>query len=214
MNPSRTLHRTLVLAAAGALVATTLFAGEPHVERRMKIQLGSDASDVLVVEEADDMEIGETRQYFTDGGEEVLITRTETGREIEVDGKTIVVDDDEGGVFVGSHVDHHVRKIVERIVAEGEGDHRVRAYAYSTDLDLEVDPSLRAIELKSPSDRLLESGVLDDLDEAKRQEILEALRSSHGEGFHWFEGPHGHGEEDVRVIRIEKREIHERDDED
>ncbi len=167
-------HAILTVLAAFLLVPAFAFAGE----RQMEIKIVADGEVVEI--DGDDFEAGETRQSFTESGKEVLITRTEDGFQLEIDGKEIDVD--------VPHGDHHAmfnmsgdedKKVVIRkfhgvgdehgyhFIHAGEGDHH---WVESGD-DVDV-----VIERFSAADRLAESGVLDDLDEAKRQEILDTLR--------------------------------------
>ncbi len=179
------IHAILAALAACLLVSTLAFAaGEPEAKRRLEIKIAAD--DDVVKIEADDMEIGETRQSFTESGKEVLVTRTEDGFQLEVDGKEIDVD----LPHAGDHGDGHhamfnmtgdeARKVViHKFHGEGGDDH---GYHYvhaggGEDVDL-------VIERFSAADRLAESGVLDDLDEAKRQEILDALREMEPQQIH------------------------------
>ena len=76
--------------ALATLAPTTIHADEPEVqiEKQFKIVVAGDDADAFRFE-ADDLEVGESRQFFTDSGKEVLVTRTEDGLDIEVDGEEL-----------------------------------------------------------------------------------------------------------------------------
>ncbi len=194
----KTIHAILAVLAASLLVSTFSFAaGEPEAKRRLEIKIAAD--DEVVKIEADDMELGETRQSFTESGKEVAITRTEDGFQLEIDGKEIDVDVPHGD---GHHAifnmtgDEGKKVVIRKFHGEGDehGHHCIHAGG-SEDVDV-------VIERFSAADRLAESGVLDDLDEAKRQEILDTLREMEPHRIH----------QQVRIKVDEK--IHEDHDED
>ncbi len=215
----KTKHAVLTVLFASLLVSAFSFAAvvppggdrseTAEAERHMEIKIV--ANDQLVSIDADGMEVGDTRQSFTEDGEEVLVTRTEDGFNLEIDGKDVSVD-------LAHGEDHHAnfnmtagddkKVIIRKFRIDGDGEcdgdcegecggsgyHYLHA-GEGEDVDV-------VIERFSASDRLLESGVLDDLDEEKRQEILDSLRQME---------PHGEIHKQVRVM-IDKR-IHEEHDE-
>ena len=169
------IHTVFAVLAALLLTSTFAFAAdEPEGKRRIEIKITADEEPIAI--DASDMEVGETRQNFNESGKEVLVTRTEDGFQLEVDGKEIDVDLPHAGDH--GH-DHHAtfsvsgdedgKFIFRRFV---DGDEHGYRYVHAADGEA-VD---LVIERFSAADRLAESGVLDDLDEAKRQEILDALR--------------------------------------
>lgn len=168
----KTTHAILAVLFACLLVSAPSFAAEPAVKHHMEIKIATD--DEMVSISADDLEIGESQQSFTDSGKEVLVTRTEDGFQLEVDGKEINVDvpgGDDHHTFMhmtDMHVtdDAHKKVVVRKF--HGEGDESGFHFIHG---DRDV-----MIERFSAADRLAESGVLDDLGEAKRQEILDTLR--------------------------------------
>ncbi len=174
-------HTVLALLAASLLVASFSFAaGDAEKERHMELKIAAHGE--VVSFNADDLEIGETRQSFTESGKEVLVTRTEDGFQLEVDGKEIDVDVPHGD---GHHALFNMtgdedKKIIIRKF-HGEGDEHGYHFSHGgegkhhwvhdgEDVDI-------VIERFSAADHLAESGVLDDLDDAKRQEILDTLRA-------------------------------------
>ena len=181
----KTIHAILALIFATLLVSAFSFAAEPEVEFKHHIKLKIADGDELIEVDAADMEVGETRQSFTESGKEVLITRMEKGYQLEVDGKEIDLGLSHGE---GHHEAFHFSgdegaKVMIRTMG-GEEGHK---YAFihkagEGDEDMhwvekdggDVDVFIQRF---SPADHLLESGVLDDLSEEKRQEILDALRA-------------------------------------
>lgn len=170
----KAIHAVLTVLAALLFTSTFAFAAAEPGAKRMEIKIAADDEPITI--EASDMEVGETRQSFTESGKEVLVTRTEEGFQLEVDGKEIDVDLPHAGDHGhGHHATFNMSgdeegKVIIRKFVDGDehGYHFVHAAA-GEDVDL-------VIERFSAADRLVESGVLDDLDEAKRQEILDALR--------------------------------------
>ncbi len=164
----KSFHAMLVVLAASLLMPVFSFAAEEP--RHMEIKIAAD--DEVVSFNADDMEVGETRQSFTESGKEVVVTRTEDGFQLEVDGKEIDVDVPHGQ---GNHAmfnmtgDEAKKVIIHKF--QGEGAEHGYHYIHGDGEDVDL-----VIERFSAADRLAESGVLDDLDEAKRQEILDTLR--------------------------------------
>lgn len=63
--------------------------GEPVEERRVKVMVSGDGDAEVVRLDASDMEEGDSRQILTDGGKEVVITRTGDGFSIAVDGEEL-----------------------------------------------------------------------------------------------------------------------------
>ena len=125
---------TVLLAITGLAVAHE---GDGH---KMKVVLGGDADTF----ELGELEVGETRQFFTESGKEVVITRSEDGYEVNVDGKEInilspghhsasfvKIDRDSGDGeatfdvmvkgFTGSHGDDNV--FIVKGEGDGEGEH-------------------------------------------------------------------------------------------
>ncbi len=211
MKPIHTISALLLIA----LIAPAFsFAAEPEVEHRIAIKVMADGEMIEI--DAGGMAIGETRQSYTDSGKEVLVTRTEDGYQLEVDGKEIDVDLPGGAHGDGHHAVFNMdssegkKVIIKKLGGDGDahgyhfihgdgephdGAHHWVHKGDGEDVDI-------VIEHVSAADRLEESGALDDLSDEKRQEILDALRA--GEGSHQIH-------KQVRV-RVEE-EIHEEHDE-
>ncbi len=205
----KTTHAISALLLIALLAPAVSFAAEePEIERRIAIKIMAD--DELVEIDADNLAIGETRQSYTDSGKEVLVTRTEDGYRIEVDGEEVDVELPGGE---GHHAFMHMESgegkkvVIRKFEGEGEGGHGFHfihggegeGHHWVQKGDGE-DVNV-VIERFSAADRLAESVVLDDLSEEKRQEILDALREAEPHQIH----------KQMRV-RIEE-EIHEEHEE-
>ena len=200
------LFATALIAVAGVAIADD---PEVHIEREFKVLVDGDAEAIEV--DIDDMEVGETRQHFTDSGKEVLITKTEDGHTLEIDGKTIEIGG-EGHAFHAHSFGHENAKVIVKRFDSEEGFHFIHANGDEVTVDVDEDfqwvqgDEAKAFHVLHLGDhgaaqRLEASGVLDDLSDEKRQQILDALRSA---------GDH-------EGTRIEKRlmmiEIDDEDDE-
>ena len=176
----KTIHAILALIFASLFIAAFSFAAE-EIEKH-HIQIKIDDGTELVDIAADDLEVGEARESYTDSGKKVLVTRTEQGYELEVDGKQIDLGmhhgDSDHSVFV--HSNETSKVIVRRnddqdvkyaFIHSGE-DHGTHHWVQHGE---EGEDFKFVIERKSASKHLLESGVLDELDEDTRQRILDTL---------------------------------------
>ncbi len=183
----KTIHAILALLFATLFVSAFSFAGEDvDAEHRVKIKIQKDGE--LIDLDAQDMEIGETRQSFSDSNKEVLLTRTEEGYDLTVDGEQIdigMAHGDHHSVFV-HRGDSDAKVIVRKILGgeghgEGHGYHFIHGEEGDEDhgehrwIQHGDDTNVIVIERVNPADHLLESGVLDGLDEETRQNILDSL---------------------------------------
>ena len=89
----KTLSLTLACLAAAALVSFT----QAEEVRKIKLIIDGSPEAGQVKIETDDLAPGETRSFTSEKGRPVLVTRTENGFEIDVDGKKTVVDLPPGG---------------------------------------------------------------------------------------------------------------------
>ncbi len=178
----KTMHAILALIFASLFAAAFSFAAEePEVRHQIKIKI--DDGNELIDVEAEDLEVGESRESYTDSGKKVLVTRTEQGYELEVDGKQIDLGmhhgDSDHAVFV--HGDE-----AAKVIVKSGGDQEVDySFIHSGDEHgahhwvqhgEEGEGFKFVIERQSAAKHLLESGVLDDLDEDTRQRILDTLK--------------------------------------
>lgn len=172
-------------------------------QHKFRLQLDGDM-DVI---EVDDLEIGESRQFFTDEGKEIVVTRGEDGVDITVDGeeidmpKVIRVETLHEEIHGdGEHGEHgaDVKKVIVRsghssghnnvwvtsgdkgkaiVEIENLGDGHEMHWVSSSGEDIQIRRSSAAEHLK-------ESGALDGLDESERQAILDALEEFDSESPH------------------------------
>lgn len=217
----------IALITATLIAVGVSFAGEEReLKYRVKVALDEDAEMIDV--EFDDMEVGETRQFLTDSGKEVLVTRTEEGHKLEVDGREI--DLGMPGILHGHHGAHvGIHKCDQ--CKEGEKGHccgeASRIFIHKT-VDEDGETEARAdvfvivgdekehhiehlgehhervevlLDHANVLDHLLESGVLDDLDPEARQKIIDTVKEIEPE-------------EGKKVIRLKTKRIVDEEDED
>ena len=191
-----------IVLSAGVALAGSGDDSDVVVHERHHIKLKLD--DKMDVIEIDDLDIGESRQFFTDDGEEIVVTRSEDGVEITVDGeeidlpKTVRVETLHEEVHGDG--DHGVgeRKVIVRtghsdghnavwVTSGAEGDAVVEIENLGDAHRMHwVSSEGENIEIRRPSaaDHLKESGALDGLDETERQAVLDALEDFDSEGLH------------------------------
>lgn len=210
------IHALLAAAMAAMLAMALGVVADEDVVIKKEIKIITDGDAEAIDLDIADLEVGETRQMFTESGKEVVITRTEEGYEIDVDGEEIEI----GGhghlmmVHGHGHDDHDANIIVKHFEAGDEkGFHFVTGDGEMVEIDLEQrvewvheggadGTQVRVMSLGGHAEglakKLEKSGVLDDLDDAKRQEILDALKTM---------GPHvEHIGENMMVIEIDDEE--------
>lgn len=162
---------------------------ETILEERHHIQLKLDDDMELI--EIDDLQPGESRQFFTDEGKEIVITRSDDGIEITVDGEELDVPkivrvkalhegtldgegrkvivrtqhaDEHGAVWISSGQEGESVVEIERL---GEGGHRMHWVS--------GDGAKIELHRRSAAEHLETSGALHGLDASEREAILEAL---------------------------------------
>jgi hypothetical protein len=177
------------------LVATLAIAtfASAEEEKQFKLLLQTNPEAGLVKIETGELALGETRSFTSEKGRPVLLTRTEQGFEIDVDGKKTVVDlpppggdgfawetrDEETAGEGGAQIERHV--IVKRLGGDaalqvgGDGPHleihgAEKAAGGKKVIVLGGDGHFAAARA-----HLLASGALDGLDPAARDRILAAL---------------------------------------
>lgn len=226
-NPTQRPALLVSLLVFGALVATALaFATFAHADEEVKVEalikLVLDDEHAEVIElDASDMEIGDSRQLYTESGKEVVVTRGENGFEITVDGEDLdlpTVHQQKKVVIVKAHGEHDgEHDELHEVIIHGEGDYKSHsAYKFvisgegeggehvfhhsgdgshhavfisesgeTTDVDVDSEgfawatgegAKVMRVDGSSAAEHLEESGALDNLDEATRERILEALR--------------------------------------
>ena len=204
----KTIHAILAVIFATLFLSASFAAEEPQIKQRIEIKICDGAGADLIDIEAEDMEVGETRQSFTESGKEVLITRLEEGYQLEVDGKEIDLGLSHGGhhsifnMFGGD-----ASKVIIKTLG-GEEGHSF-AFIHSGDDEGEhhwvqdggdVDIVIKRF---SAATHLEKSGVLDDLDEETRQKIPDTLKEME---------PHAGAHK--RIFLDVRKELHEQHEED
>lgn len=145
--------RTLYLLLATLVFAPAFVQASPEddEQRRVKVVIADDGDMESQEFDLEDMEVGETREFTTDSGRVVEITRTEDGQRITLDGKEINLhtnghmghdhqhgeDHHHGG---GSRVMIHKEVIVEgEDGEEGEGRQVRKIIHIDDDGDIDID---------------------------------------------------------------------------
>lgn len=176
-----TAVRTILALFFAALVCVAFsYAGEGHEKKLIKLVLTEDSEPVEV--DISDLKVGESRQVIDQEGHEVVVTHLEDGLEVTVDGEAIELPMAGHHGAREAHEAHpagHRKVIVQRI----EGGEAV-------DVDVDLDMSTEMHEVhglaghpqvivrrhENAAKRLIDSGVLEQLEPEVREQILEALR--------------------------------------
>lgn len=186
------LHTLLAATLATLLIAASGVACDEHAEgesHEHSLALLLDGESETLTLDVDDLEVGETRQFFTEGGKEVVVTRTEDGYDLTVDGKEINIGGE--GHYTMLHGDHDAKVMIKKLISgESHGYHFITGDGEDVEIDVdhdfhwvhggEGDVKVMAFGAGDAAKRLEESGVLDNLPEEKRQAILDALGEAHG----------------------------------
>jgi len=146
------LSKQLGKVVVVSMLIGTVWAG-PNSHAKTKVMVfGGDEAEVIQV---DQLEIGESREFVTDSGRNVIVVRDESGLVVDVDGELIDISGagtafdleslgaGEGRVVIVEDVDETLedgRHIVikhRRVIADGD---RVDIDQLMSDLDLEDQP--------------------------------------------------------------------------
>lgn len=166
----------LIALLVAAVVATLAFAGEPEkFEHRIKLVIN--AGDEPIEIEAEDLAVGESREFQTESGKAVVLTRTEDGLEVTVDGKKLNLPG-----HGGAHAFFHGAdtKVFVARAGEGQGENGQGFLWVDSDGTSHTGEGHHVFQIHrhggDSAARLLKSGVLDGLDAPTRDRILEELR--------------------------------------
>ena len=212
-----------VAALAFVAVSAEAAASDGAPEKQSKIQLAIDREGALervTLVDLHAMAVGETRTLESESGSPVTVTRDETGFDVDVNGKTVRVEDRFGEIPEGDgnlrfekrvviggegedgahtmvfHGDGEPGEVVVMKRRAGEGD--AHGFAFSTDGgELPEIP----FGVEGTIARLEKSAKFQELDAATRAKVLEALRESAPDVLMLRKGPGGRGR---RVMVIEK----------
>ena len=169
----KSIHALVALVIATLFTATFTFA-EPdkHHHEEVKVMVNGEKLSL----ELDDLEEGETRQFFTDSGKEVLITREADGLNISVDGEEIELGGKERHVMVKRLGDGDQSFVFHHDGDSNTEDVRIHLGSDHEWVDADGTKVILMKAPKSPAQHLIDSGVLDQVDETAREAILEVLR--------------------------------------
>ena len=195
--------RTFTVFLWGCLIATAAVAGEQH---KMKIEVAVSGDGEEHFEwhgdgtEIDDLEVGESKTIVNDDGNEITMTRTEDGMEIEVDGKNIEL------MHMGS--DSDVDVVVDVLHEKGanvfiHGEHE------SEDVMVDSHKSVKIVKSHDSDGVTIISG--DEIDEETRARLEEVLKGAGKDGTVMFiDGSEFSGDEQAQgkhKVHIIKKEV-------
>lgn len=185
--------RTITVFAWGFLVAGAALAGEQH---RVEIAIAGDGSDRGEFRFSSEdsgvdpyaLEVGESKTYTDDDGNEVTVSRSEDGFEFDVAGEKIVVDD-------VMHEEHDLKML--HLAHEGE------------DVIVEKHRKIHLVDTDDEAGVTIISG--DEIDAETRARIEKVLKEAgkHGEVL-FIDGSELSGNERAagkREVRIIKKKI-------
>lgn len=97
-----TLTALTLALAAGVALAAAAATGEPVKESRIKLILNQDgAHERVELEDLHDLALGESRSFTTESGKAGVVTRTEKGFELDLDGRKITIAGEPDGALEG-----------------------------------------------------------------------------------------------------------------
>ena len=192
--------KTLTVIFWGFLIAAAAVAGEEH-KMKIEVAISGDGEEHKTFEwhgdgsEIDDLEVGESKTITDDDGNEVTMTRTEDGVEIEVDGKKIELM--HMGSGIGADVMHEKGA---KVVIHGEHE--------SEDVTIEKHKSFKIIKSHDDDGITIISG--DKIDAKTRARLEEVLKDAGKDstitfidGSELSGDEQAHSKREVRVIRKE-----------
>lgn len=156
------LAACLLLAGAAAADDVTIIKKHMHEgQAKFVLATGDGAPEVFEIDGG--LEIGESRQFFTEGGMEIVVLRTEAGFDVTIDGEPI----ETGATTMkimhlgdGDGTDHQVRiengSKLKVIRLGGDGD--ILVEGGDADVDVDADMGVKVIRLKGEGDQHIEIG--------------------------------------------------------
>jgi len=193
--------RTMTVFLWVFLIAAAAVAGEEH-KVKIEVAVTGDGEEHKSFEwhgdgsEIDDLEVGESKTITDDDGNEVTMTRTEDGLEIEVEGKNIEL------MHMGSDIDVDVMHDKgANVVIHGEHD--------SEDVTIEKHKRVKIIRSHDKDGVTIISS--DAIDEETRARLEEVLKDAGTDGTVMFiDGSELSGDEQAqrkREVRVIKKEF-------
>ncbi|MEM8998549.1 MAG: hypothetical protein AAGF23_27430 [Acidobacteriota bacterium] len=133
-------HRSTALfaaasAAAALAVPSVVIAGDGGGPRGAHVVVKGETRTETFTVDGDDLDIGESRQFFTEDGEEVVVLRTESGFEVSVDGEDVL--NGEANVHVSDIDDGDTH--IQLIGTGGEPDMNVKVVRVNGESSVEID---------------------------------------------------------------------------
>ncbi len=115
----KTIAKTIACLVAGLAIAAFAQAEE---EKHLELILAGDAEAGLITIKTDDLAPGESRTFTSENGRPVVLSRTESGLEIDVDGKKTQVDLPEAG---GEGFAYEIRDEEDNAGGDAERERRI-----------------------------------------------------------------------------------------
>lgn len=170
-----------LLAALLVAVPFVLVAGDDaktEVKHAVKIKIMQDGD--LIDIDADDLEVGESREFKSESGKDVVITRTDEGFDVTVDGKKLEIFKHlEDGKGAGHRVIRIEKRSGEGDDVEVEKEHKIVVLSGDEAGTIHADgESFAFVHGGGTLDEVLKSGALDKLDAKTREEVIEALKKA------------------------------------
>lgn len=217
--PMTTRSRLFALAAclltlAAAAGAAVLHAGDGEARSTLTLRLHTDGeADAVEIDDLDELAVGDRRDYTSDNGRTIAVTRDARGYAVEIDGRTIRVDDgdrlhgfvgDSGTAMRRIEIDGDAQRFVvstggdaERVVVR-RGPAGADAFAFRTDGG---DPGLLLLR-HGLLERIERSEKFQALDDITRALVRELVREAE-QPMTWIDAE---GDEGDRLeIRLERR---------
>ena len=200
MTRPRTLLTLTALGltlAAGAALAAAAAGDEPRRETQIKLVLAHDgAHETIELDNLHDLAVGDSRSFTTESGKAAIVTRTEQGFELDLDGRKITIAQPDEAALGGDGDVVVFRKKIEigeggdakTMVwhsAEGGDGHQVKvirkhggpgeAFAFSTGPHAALHHERMA---DAWIERLRQSADFQALDAATRERVEAVLRAT------------------------------------
>ena len=193
--------RTFTVFFWGCLIATAAIAGEQQ-KMKIEVEVSGEGQGQDVFEwhgdgsEFDDLEVGESKTITGDDGNEVTVTRTEGGLEIEVEGKNIEL------MQLGSDFDIDVLHDKDaKVLIHGDHD--------SEDITVEKHKSVKIVKSDAKESVTIISS--DAIDEETRVRLEQVLKDAGKDGSIMFiDGSELSGDEQAQgkhEVRIIKKKV-------
>jgi hypothetical protein len=115
--------KALVAWMSSGALAATAWAGDAHgnEKRQMQVIFDAGAGERLEIDDLAELEVGESRSYTTESGKTAIVTRDESGYEVDLDGRKVRIGDElERAAHEPGEPGTKLR--MKRIELDGDGD--------------------------------------------------------------------------------------------